>query len=49
MGFANFYFGSYAYYGCFSKGGKVFWGVGGTDEQKAISPLGGVKDRVWCG
>jgi len=46
--FTNFYAGSYADYGCFSKGGNLYWGIGGSDAQKAISPLGGVKERVWC-
>ena len=48
MGFVNFYAGSYADYGCFSKGDNLYWGNGGSDAQKAFSPLGGVKERVWC-
>ena len=48
MGFVNFYPGDYADYGCFSKYGISYWGMGGTDEQISIDPLGGVKERIWC-
>ena len=45
---SGFYSGSFADYGCFSKGANLYWGVGGTEEQMAIADLGGLKERVWC-
>jgi len=47
-GFDYFYTGSYGNYGCFSKQGNLYWGIGGTGSQKASSPLIGAKERVWC-
>lgn len=47
-GYANFYTGSYADYGCFAKNNNLFWGVGGTDAQNAIISLNNNKERVWC-
>ena len=47
-GYTNFYFGSYADYGCFAKNNNLFWGVGGTDAQNVISSLNNNKERVWC-
>ena len=47
-GLESFNVGEYPDYGCFMKGGKLYWGTGGTNEQIAIDPLSGAKERVWC-
>ena len=50
-GYDQFVSGNYPYYGCFSKGGILYWGVGGTVEQMmdfSVFPPGGAKERVFC-
>ncbi|KAL9183264.1 hypothetical protein ACHAXT_005051 [Thalassiosira profunda] len=47
--YVSFYTGTFAEdFGCFSKGGNLFWGTGGSEEQMTASPLAGAKERVWC-
>ena len=50
-GYANnhFHSGTYRDHGCFTKNGKVFFGIGGTKKQMKITDLGGVKERFYCG
>jgi hypothetical protein len=48
--FSQFVSGNYQNYGCFSKGGTLYWGIGGTSEQEMDDSdfLNGVKERVYC-
>lgn len=48
LGFDSFSVGNYPSKGCFSKGGKAYFGFGGTSGDKAESPLSGEKERIWC-
>lgn len=43
----KYYVGNYPDHGCFAKNGMMFWGVGGSDKDKAAD-VNGVKERVWC-
>ena len=45
LGYQHFYTGDYQTKGCFEKNGNVFWGRGGTYEEKATSDLPGVQER----
>ncbi|KAL3808827.1 hypothetical protein ACHAXA_000010 [Cyclostephanos tholiformis] len=48
--FSQFVSGNYPYYGCYSKGGILYWGKGGTLEQMMDSSdfLNGAKERILC-
>lgn len=49
LGYVKYYVGNYDAKGCYSKGDAVYFGVGGTVEQKSTSSLAGGKERIWCG
>jgi len=44
----HYYINNFHHHGCFEKNNKVFWGRGGSDADKATSPLPGIQERVWC-
>jgi hypothetical protein len=48
--FSQFVSGNYRNHGCFSKGGVLYWGKGGTLEQMLNSSdfLDTAKERVFC-
>lgn len=48
LGIARYKVGDHPTKGCFSKGETVYWGTGGTDDDKSDSPLSGEKQRIWC-
>lgn len=48
VGFDKFFVGNYPTKGCFSRGGKAYFGIGGNKDDKSESPLSGNKERLWC-
>lgn len=45
QGYVHFHPGHYNAYGCFTKGGRAYWGIGGTEEQMKKEFGGNKRER----
>mmetsp|Transcript_24811 Transcript_24811/g.55595 ORF Transcript_24811/g.55595 Transcript_24811/m.55595 type:complete len:492 (+) Transcript_24811:256-1731(+) len=48
LGYGKLFVGFYPAKGCFRKGERMYFGIGGTLAQKVKPNLPGVLERVWC-
>merc|ERR1712194_169851 len=48
LGISVFYNGEYPSKGCFAKGDKAFFSIGGTDAEMSEESMAGIQQRIWC-
>jgi len=47
-GISKFLSGNFPTHGCFKKGDKAYWGVGGSSETVSKEDLPGLQERIYC-